>query len=185
MVTIAALWLPILLSAVFVFVASSLIHMALPIHKGDYDKMPGEENVLGAMRNEKVGPGEYFFPFACGKDLRSEETTKKFELGPVGFVTVRPNGLPAMGAAMVQWFVYVLVIGVMAAYLTGRTLGAGADYLEVFRVSGTVAFLGYAGAAPSASIWRGAKWSTSLKFVFDGLVYGLLTAGTFGWLWPS
>jgi hypothetical protein len=27
-------------------------------------------------------------------------------------------------------------------------------------------------------------WGTTIKEVIDGLVYGLLTAGTFGWLWP-
>jgi hypothetical protein len=27
-------------------------------------------------------------------------------------------------------------------------------------------------------------WSIVLKESFDGLIYSLLTAGTFGWLWP-
>ena len=36
MVGLAALWLPILLSAVIVFVASSLIHMVSGWHKSDY-----------------------------------------------------------------------------------------------------------------------------------------------------
>jgi len=34
------------------------------------------------------------------------------------------------------------------------------------------------------AIWKGQPWSVTLKEIFDGLVYGLLTAGTFGWLWP-
>jgi hypothetical protein len=34
------------------------------------------------------------------------------------------------------------------------------------------------------AIWYRRSCSTTLKDVFDGLVYGLLTAGTFGWLWP-
>lgn len=185
MVGITTLWLPILLSAVFVFVASSILHMVLPFHRRDYDRLPGEDNLLEAIRKEKVAPGDYFFPFACGKEFRSEETMKKFERGPVGIMTVRPSGPPAMGPALVKWFVYVLVIGILVAYVTGRTLGPGVDYLQVFRVSGTVAFLGFAGAVPVDSIWKGVKWSTSFRFVFDGLVYALIAAGTFGWLWPS
>jgi hypothetical protein len=35
------------------------------------------------------------------------------------------------------------------------------------------------------SIWRGQSWGTTWKHVADGLVYALVTAGTFGWLWPS
>ena len=36
MVSLADLWLPILLSAVLVFVASSLIHMVLGWHRHDF-----------------------------------------------------------------------------------------------------------------------------------------------------
>jgi hypothetical protein len=54
----------------------------------------------------------------------------------------------------------------------------------VFRFAGTTAFLGYAFALAHDSIWFKRRWSTTVKFLFDGLLYGLLTAGTFGWLWP-
>ena len=64
MVPITALWLPILLSAVIVFIVSALIHMALPIHKSDYRKLPDEERVLDALRSAGVTPGRrYHFPF--------------------------------------------------------------------------------------------------------------------------
>lgn len=185
MVGFAALWLPILLSAVIVFIASAVIHMALKYHWSDYSALPGEDNVMEAMRKEGVGPGNYHMPHAGSMaQLRSPEVVEKFTKGPVGFVTIIPSGPPAMGKQLVQWFVFVLVIGVVVAYLTGRTLGPGADYLQVFRVAGTVAFLGFVGAEPVNSIWKGQKWSTSLKNLFDGLVYALLTGGVFGWLWP-
>jgi len=187
MVALTSLWLPILLSAVFVFLASSILHMVLTAwHRGDIAQLPGESNVLEAMRKEGVTRGDYYFPYACGMaELKNEETAKKFEQGPVGFLTVLPNGLPAMGSALVQWFVYTVVIAFLTAYVTGRTLGVGAEYLHVFRVSGTVAFLAFSGAAPLASIWKGQKWSTSIKHVIDGWVYSLLVAGTFSWLWPN
>jgi len=185
MVGFSALWLPIVLSAVIVFIASAVIHMALRYHWSDYSALPGEDNLMEAMRKEGVSPGNYHMPHAGSMaKLRSPEVVEKFTKGPVGFVTIIPSGPPAMGKQLVQWFVFVLVIGVVVAYLTGRTLGPGADYLHVFRVAGTVAFLGFAGAEPVNSIWKGQNWSTSLKNLFDGLVYALLTGGVFGWLWP-
>jgi hypothetical protein len=54
----------------------------------------------------------------------------------------------------------------------------------VFRLVGTAAFMGYSLALLQHSIWYKRNWGTTLKSVFDGLLYGLLTAGVFGWLWP-
>ena len=186
MVALMDLWLPVVLSAVLVFVASSIIHMVLPYHRGDYGRLPNGAGVMEAMRKEGVGPGNYAFPCpGSAKEMRSPEMLKKYEQGPVGFLNVLPSGAPAMGKNLIQRFVFCLVIGFLTAYLAGRTLGPGSDYLQVFRVAGTVAFLGYAGAAPIGSIWEGDKWSTTVKNVFDGLVYALLTAGGFGGLWPT
>lgn len=186
MVSLTALWLPIVLSAVLVFIASSIIHMVLTYHRSNYTKMPNEEGLLAAMREAKLPPGNYGFPW-CGspKEMGSAEMTEKYTKGPVGLMTVMPSGPPAMGKYLAMWFVFCLVIGVFAAYLAGRTLGPGTDYLTVFRLTGTVAFLGYGVGQATNSIWMGVAWSTSLKHIFDGLVYALLTAGVFGWLWPS
>ena len=186
MVGIVALWLPILLSAVIVFFASAIVHMALRYHWSDYSRMPGEDHVRDAIRKGGVGPGEYNFPHAASPaEMRAPDIVERFKQGPVGLITVLPSGEPAMGKNLVQWFVYSLVVGVLAAYVAGRTLGAGAEYLQVFRVAGTVAFVAYAGAQPIESIWKGRKWSTTGKNILDGLIYALLTAGTFGWLWPD
>ena len=142
MVGITTLWLPIVLSAVVVFVASAVMHMVLRYHWNDFTRMPGEERVGEAMRKEGVKPGDYYFPYAsCPKDMGAPEMVDKFKQGPVGMVTVLPNGPPAMGKSLVLWFVYTIVVGILAAYVTGRTLGSGAEYLQVFRVAGTAAFL--------------------------------------------
>ena len=113
------------------------------------------------------------------------DTIAKFEEGPVGFMTVIPSGAPAMGQSLVLWFVYSVVVSLMVGYLTSRTVAPGADYLQVFRVAGTSACLAYAGAEPVRSIWWGRRWSVTLKQLVDGLIYGLVTAGAFGWLWPA
>jgi hypothetical protein len=183
--SLADLWLAILLSAVFVFVASSILHMLLPIHKGDLKKLPGEAEVLEAMRNQGVQPGDYMFPCpASMKDCGSPEMVEKFKQGPVGNMTVVASGPPSMGKSLVQWFLYCVLISFFAAYITTFSLEPGAHYLKVFRLTGTVAVVGYAFGSITNSIWKGTSWWVTLKFIFDGVIYGLLTAGTFGWLWP-
>jgi hypothetical protein len=185
MVPISALWLPILLSAVVVFVASSVIHMVLTYHRSDYNKLPNEERLLGALRTESLNPGVYIFPYAGSpKDMGSPEMMEKYKRGPVGMLTAFPTGQPAITKNLAQWFVFSLFAGLFVAYLAGRTIAPGAPYLSVFRIAGTVAFLAYAGEEAVNSIWRGQPWSVTVKNSFDGLVYALLTAGVFGWLWP-
>jgi hypothetical protein len=185
MVALTALWLPILLSAVIVFVASSIIHMALPYHKSDYRRLPEEDRVIDALRSAGATPGPtYHFPYTTHKEMKSPEVVEKFKRGPVGLLTIIPSGPPAMGKLLAQWFLYCVVISLLVAYLTGRTRPPGADYLQVFRVAGTAAFLGYAGAQIQDSIWKGQPWNVTWKHVLDSLIYALLTAGTFGWLWP-
>jgi hypothetical protein len=184
-VSIAALWLPILLSAVIVFVASSILHMLLPFHRSDYRKLPDEDKVLDALRSAGVTPGPmYILPHCDHKNMKTAETVEKFKRGPVGLLQIRPSGAPAMGKPLVQWFFYCVVVGIFVAYLTGRTRPSGTIYLEVFRVAGCTAFLGYSIALIQESIWKGQTWLVTFKHVLDGLIYALLTAGTFGWLWP-
>ncbi len=185
MVFLPELWLPILLSAVIVFIASSIIHMVLPYHKSDYRKLPNEEKALDGLRSDDLTPGTYHFPYCADmKQMKSPEMMDKYKKGPIGLLTVMPSGPMNMGKYLGQWFVFCLLISFMTAYLAGRTVAMGAPYLSVFRVAGTAAFLGYGAAHLSDSIWKGQLWSTTAKHVFDGLVYALLTAGTFGWLWP-
>lgn len=184
MVALTALWIPILLSAVIVFIASSIMHMVLPYHRSDYKQLPDEDKVLAALRAAGVSRGVYMFPFCTHKNMKSPEIAEKQKLGPVGSITVFPAGAVNLSKYLVNWFLYCVVIGIFTAYLTGRTVAHGAHYLSVFRVAGTVAFMAYGVGQLSDGIWKNQPWGTTFKHVFDGLVFGLLTAGTFGWLWP-
>jgi hypothetical protein len=184
MVPLAALWLPILLSAIIVFVASSIIHMVLKYHQSDYRQLPDEDKLLAALRPAGLKPGLYHFPFCTHKNMKSPDVQEKFKQGPVGLLTVFPSAPPALPKFLGLWFVYCLLIGFFVAYLAGHTVAPGARYPAVFRVVGTAAFLAY-GLGPLVNgIWKGLPWSVVLKESFDGLIYSLLTAGTFGWLWP-
>ncbi len=184
MVSLAALWLPILLSAVIVFVASFIMHMVLPYHRNDYSQLPDEDKILAVLRAATLKRGLYVFPYGTHKDMKSPALVEKQKQGPVGLLTIVPSGPPAMPKFLIQWFVYCLVIGFFVAYLAAHTLAPGTNYLEVFRVVGTAAFLAYGLGTLSNGIWKGQKWSVTIKEVIDGLIFGLLTAGTFGWLWP-
>ena len=186
MVALGSLWLPILVATVLVFIASSLIWMVLNLHKKDWAKLPDEEAFAEAVNAQKPPVGEYSFPHAASsEDWKSEEWQKKFKRGPVGFLTLRPAGEMGMGKNLLSWFVYIVVIEIFVAYLAGRTLAAGTEYLRVFQVAGTAAILAFAGAVAPEAIWMGRSWRNVLRGIVDGVVYGLLGAGAFGWLWPA
>jgi len=185
MVTIPSLWFPILLSGVLVFVVSSIIHMALKYHRNDFAPMPDEEATRAALGKQKLVPGQYVVPCVRDmKEMKDPEMIRKLAEGPVAFITVRPNGPVNMGKQLILWFLFSIGIAVFVAYVASRTLGAGTAYLQVFRIAGTVAFLGYAGASVWYGIWKGVPWSNVWKDVFDGLVYALMTAGAFAGFWP-
>lgn len=180
---LTALWLPILVSAVVVFFTSSLFWMVIQHHNSDWKQLPNEEALREALRGAESGL--YALPYAAdGKDRQSEEWQRKFAEGPVAMMTVMPHGTLAMGKQLLQWFIYCLVISLLVAYVAASTLSAEADYLKVFQVAGTAAVLAYSGNSAMNSIWFGHRWSKTLKDILDGVVYGLLTAGVFGWLWP-
>src|SRR5437899_12668599 len=137
MTPLAALWLPILLSAVLVFVVSSLIHMLSPWHKSDYPKVPNEDRVMDALRPLAIPPGDYMMPRPSSRqEMRSPQFAEKFKRGPVVMFTVYPGGSMAMGKNLVMWFLYSVVVGLFAAYVAGHALPAGAAYLQVFRFAG-------------------------------------------------
>lgn len=180
------LWLPILLSAVFVFIASSIFHMAIPMHKGDFKGMPGEEKILAEMRAQGLQPGSYRFPMCQSmKDMGSPEMIAKCKLGPVGVATIVPNGGCNMGMSLILWFLYCIVVGAIIALACEPILPSGTEFRKVFHVTGLAAVLGYALGAIPESIWKGQEWRITAKFVFDGVVYGVITGLTFAWLWPN
>ena len=185
MVPVMSLLVPILVAAVIVFIASSIIHMVTPFHKGDLKRVPNEDGVMSALRNFNLAPGDYAMPLPSSMAaMGSPEFKAKMAAGPVVIMTVRPGGKHNMTTNLAQWLVYSVVVSLFAGYVTGVALPAGANYLKVFQIAGCVAFIGYAMALFQASIWGGKNWGTTMRGVADGLLYGLLTGGTFGWLWP-
>jgi hypothetical protein len=184
MVPILSLWLPILAAAVLVFAASSLIHMLLKYHANDYAQIPNEAVVAESLR--PLAPGQYVTPYAGSmKEMGEPAFVEKQARGPVALLTIKRPGPPDVARSLALWFAFSVVVSIFVAYITGRALGPGADYLAVFRFAGTSAFLAYAVGSWSESIWFARPWSTTLKNTIDGVIYAAVTAGAFGWLWPG
>ena len=185
MVSLTSLWVPILLSAAVVFVLSSIIHMVLPYHRTDVGKVPGEEELMSALRGLDLPPGDYGVPHPGSMaGMKDPAFAEKMRKGPIAFLTVAPGAEPSMAVPLLLWFLYSVLVSLSAGYVAGRALPAGAHYLQVFRFVGATAVMGYSYALLQQSIWYKRDWGTTLKSVFDGFVYALFTAGTFGWLWP-
>jgi hypothetical protein len=185
MCPMVAYWQPILLSAVFCFIGSSIIHMFLPIHKHEYKKLGDKENVvLDAVRSWGLTGGMYMFPGYDPQNHNSPEGKERFAKGPWGVILLRDKSW-SMGPLLVMWFFNLLIISVLVAYVARHAGLEGKPYAKVFQVVGATAFLAYGGNALTDCIWKGRTWNTLPGAVFDAIVYACLTGGTFGWLWPK
>ncbi len=185
-VGVGMLWLPTLAATFVVFVASFIIHMVLPHHRTDFDDIDEEDRFLAELRTFNLTRGQYVFPFASSPvELKDPEYQRKVKQGPTGILVMCPNEVGPTPRQLVMHFVHLLVISAIVGCIAGATLPGGTEYLKIFQVAGVAAFLGYAGAVPSNSIWFHLSWRMSLKTVLDALLYAGLTAGVFGWLWPG
>lgn len=179
-------WLPILLSAVFVFLASAVINMALKFwHAPDMKGFANEDEVAAAIRRGNPAPGLYMMPFCDPATYKDPAVQAKFDQGPVAKIYLSANGMKSLGAHLGAWFLLCLAISIVCAGLAGAVLPRNADVHAIWHTVGLAALLGYSFGEPTNAIWRGQPWIVSLKYMVDGLVYAVLTAATFAWLWPA
>jgi hypothetical protein len=169
---------------VLVFVASFAIHMLLGYHRADYGRVASEDAVQDALRTFTIPPGDYMVPCPGRRGPRDPEFAAKHKKGPVLMMTVFPAGEMGMGKQLVMWLLYCVLVGAFTAYVATLALAPGASYPPVFHLVAIVAFMGYGLALWQYSIWYRRKWSTTIRSTIDSLIYGMLTAGVFGWLWP-
>jgi hypothetical protein len=182
------LWLSIGAAAIGVFIASSITHMVLPYHRSDVRKLPGdkEDLVLDALGRIAVAPGDYAVPHAGGQaGMRDPAFIAKATKGPLAFMTLAPGAAPSMGPYLGLWFIYCVVVSICIGLLSWYIVGPGQPFSYVFHIAGFMAFLAYGGALPQMSIWFRRSWATTLKSLFDSVIYGAVTGAAFGWLWPQ
>jgi hypothetical protein len=184
MVTLVSLWLPILVSAVIVFIAANIFWMALPFwHHKDYGTLAPEQSdaIVGSLKS--AASGQYMVPSVnWGKLTKEQQAT--VQAGPGGLLIIRNPMAFSFGPKLISFFLYNVAVITVVAYVASLALERGAKYPHVFRVAGSAGMLGYCFHTISDSIWYGRTWSSTVKFIIDGIVYGLLIGGTFGWLWP-
>src|SRR6185437_5813120 len=180
-----SMWLPILVSAVGVFILSSILHMLLPWHKNDFRGVGNEDDLMAALRAQNLAPGDYMIPRAATMaEMKTAEFCARYERGPKAVFTILRPGKLSMGPALAKWFVYTLVVSAVAALMAGPVLGAGADIHPIFHIVGLGAWLGYAAALWQGNIWYQRSAATTLRSTIDGLLYAIVTAAVFVWLWP-
>jgi hypothetical protein len=186
MLSLLSLWLPIVVSAVVVFIASSVIHMVLKYHASDFHEVPSEHDVMEALRRFSIPPGEYVMPRPESMAaMKSPAFAEKMARGPAAILTIRKDRSVNMGRPLRQWFIYCLFMSLFAAYITNLAVGPGTEFRVVFRIASCAAFICYGLALWQNTIWYERSWVTTLKSNIDALIYGFLTGGVFAWLWPS
>lgn len=179
-----SLWLPIVLSAVGVFIVSSLIWTVLQWHNSDWKKLSDEDGLLAILKD--VPSGQYAMPYAASmKDKQDPEWQRKAKAGPMAMVTVFQGDATAMGKQLIQWFIYCLVISIVLAAVSVATLSPGDGFMMVFHSVAIYGLMTYSGAHAMGAIWFGHSWSRTIKDIVDGLIYALVTAAIFAWLWPA
>jgi hypothetical protein len=182
--TTPTLLLASLLSAVLVFLVSSIVHMATKWHAGDFKKVPNEDAVMAALRPFNIAPGSYVMPRPSSmKDLGTPEFKEKHRLGPSAMLHVLPGGQTGMGRQLVSWFLYSALVALMAGYVTSKGLGIGAPATSVFKFVGAITFMGYSAGLWQELIWYNRSWVVTLKSTIDGVIYGALTGVAYAWLW--
>jgi hypothetical protein len=183
-VTLPMLWLPIVLSAVFVMLGSTVVWMVLKYENAEWKSIPNEDHFLDAVRKLNIpAPGQYVFPHMMGSADPSA-AMKKAETGPTGVLLLRKPMKWSMAPMLVKAFIFFLVVSFFTAYVASHSLARGTEYLRVFQVVGATAFMGYGLGIWSDTIWFARTRSSAIRVGISALIYACLTAGTFGWLWP-
>jgi hypothetical protein len=184
-ISLLQLWLPIILGTFLAWIASGLIHILVKYHDSDYQQLGNEDEVMNAVRNGSPKLGIHAFPYCIDmNEMKNEAVQQRFTKGPVGMLAVLPNGMPNMGKLMLQQISFFLGGSILIAYVATLALEPGADYISVFRIVAVVGFLTFGWAVIPFSIWFGHLWSMTAKYLVDALIYGLMIAGSFAWLWP-
>lgn len=184
MTELVSLWLPIVVSAVVVWIASVILCMVMPHHKRDQIPLQNEEAFVEFVRSQGMAPGNYAFPnWRDSRAMKDPAFMAKLDRGPVGTLSVWQVPMK-MGPKLVGMFLVCLVVSAMIAYLASFTVEPHANFQRVMRITGTAGVLAYSFAFIPSAIWFEAYARTIAAYVVDGVVYGLATGAVFAWLWP-
>jgi hypothetical protein len=184
-ISLMQLWLPIVLGGIFCWIASAMIHIFIKYHNADYKKLSNEEQVSDAIRQGDPKPGLYHMPFCTDmKEMNNQSMQDKFKQGPIALISVFENGMPPMGKLLAQQLAFFLGGCILIAYVATLAITASADLMVVFRFTMVISFITFGYGLIPNSIWLGQPWSNCLRYLLDALIYAVIIAATFAWLWP-
>lgn len=187
---LSQLWLPIVVSAVAVWIAGAVIWMAMPHHKKDMLELPNRTEAIEKIRSLGLPPGNYMFPAGgCSKEtMKDPEVQRCWKEGPLGYISLWKTP-PKMGGNMIGTFCVHVVVSVLVGYLAWVTIGGGAAGLaglgaepgfgRIFQVAGTAGILAYAFSHVPNGLWFGASKRAIAMNIVDGVVYGLIMGAVF------
>lgn len=183
--TLLQLWLPIVVAAIGVFAASSLIHMVFKWHNSEYRGLPNEDEVRRVLGHADLTPGMYVTPHCTDmKEMGTDAIQQKFRDGPVATIILRAPGSPAMGKSLSQWFTLNIVIAALGAMLAILAFGIAGDAHQSGHFIGIFTMIAYGCGSVQESIWMGRPWSATFKYLLDAFIYGAVSAVIFWQLWP-
>jgi hypothetical protein len=186
---LAQLWLPIVVSAVLVFVLSAATHMLLPARKTEWGRLAKEGDVQAALRG--LTPGLYAFPASSTPgENPTPEDMKRWAAGPSGWLSLVPAGPINMGRNLGLSLLMNLFVSFTAAYIATLTLGSVPLQLfpherVVFRVISTIGFIAYFAGPIYEAIWYWKPFRSLAMGAVDALLYGLAMGVTFSMMWPK
>lgn len=186
MMPFGSLWLPVVVSAVAVWLASAVVWMVLPHHRNDFQGLSNEDDLRATLRKGTVRPGQYVVPHVADrKRMKEPDVQKRWTEGPNAILTVLPSGLPNLARQLTAYFAFCVVASFITAYIARHTMSHGTATATVFRMTATVAIAMYATARIPDAIFMGVPWGTTWRNVADGVAYGLITGAAFALLWPT
>lgn len=178
---LTTLWLPILLAALAAWMWSFISWAAANLHRGDYRKIPAEDQALSSVRALNLPPGHYMFPYMThSKDPAAAE---KWKTGPTGTLFIMRQA--SMGGNVLKTLGWFLFSSVLIGYLASAALPPGTGFGKVFQVVGTAGVLAYCVSSVPNMIWFQAHRSTVVITLIDGLIQGLAAGAIFAALWPK
>lgn len=182
---IAKLWLPMLLSAVAVWLWALLACTILALHKKDWKPLPNDDAFANALRPLNLLPGVYCFPyFKDFKHFNDPAFQARWNAGPNGIIHVW-RASQNMGATMLLSFLVYLVASFFIAYAGYAAMGPIVPHSKTFQVIGAMGVLAYSFAGLPNMIWFQANPRAKVTAVIDGIIMGLITGAIFAALWPA